>query len=114
MPKALSSGLKNRVEVWGLSDSKNELDEVDAKEVKLATLWCDIVPKSGSVSEVPDAAANYQTISHELTFRRSASRYLAAQNHIRYSSTRLEIEYVMPHFNNPDRIIAYCREEVSL
>ncbi len=114
MSKTLSSDLKNRVEIWGLSDSKNELDEVDAKEIKLATLWCDIVPKGGAVSEIPNAAANYQTISHELTFRCSALRHLTAQNHVRYGKARLEIEYVMPHFNNPDRIIAYCREEVNL
>ena len=114
MGEQLSSRLNNRVEIWGLSDKTNVLNERDSEESLLASLWCDIVPKSGKVSEITSAASQYEIITHEMTFRRSAARYLKAENFIKYRGTRYEIEYVMPHFNMPDRIIAYCREDAGL
>ena len=114
MKENLSSRLKNRVEVWGKSDSTNALGETDAAEKCIAVLWCDIVPRNVRVEDIPNAASQYESITHEVTFRRSVKRYLAAQNHIMYGGGRLEIEYVMPHYNDPDRIIAYCRQAVNL
>ena len=114
MSEALSSRLKNRVEIWGLTDDTNSLGESDSDEIRLAILYCDIVPKSGKVNEIPNASAQYETITHEVTFRRSAMKHLRPENHIRYGDSRYEIEYIMPHYNEPDRIIAYCCEEVNL
>ena len=114
MAEQLSSRLNNRVEIWGLSDKTNALNEKDSIESRLAMLWCDIVPRSGKVTEIPSAAAQYETVTHEITFRRSAERYLKPENVIKYRGLRYEIEYVMPHFNMPDRVVAYCRGEVGL
>lgn len=113
--KSMSTRLRNRVEVWGRSSALNPLGEEDGRETKLAMLWCDIVPKSGKVEQIGSApAAIYESITHEVIFRRSAKKHLKASYHIRYGGERLEIEYILPHYNEPDRIVAYCRETENL
>lgn len=110
----LSTRLKNRAEVWGKSDERNSLGETDVAEKRLAVLWCDIVPKNGRVEEIPNAASQYEEVTHEVTFRRSSAKYLKPENYLVHGAERLEIEYIMPHYNDPDRIIAYCRQAVQL
>lgn len=112
--KSMSTRLKNRVEVWGRSSALNPLGEEDGRETKLATLWCDIVPKSGRVETVGDMAAVYESVTHEVIFRASAKPKLKAEYHLRIDGERLEIEYILPHYNEPDKIIAYCREVDNL
>ena len=113
--KSMSTRLKNRVEVWGQETARNSLGEEDSGETRIATLWCDIVPKSGKVEQIGTApAAIYESITHEVIFRRSAKKHLKASYHIRYGGERLEIEYILPHYNEPDRIVAYCRETENL
>ncbi|MCI8387029.1 MAG: hypothetical protein HFE63_01000 [Clostridiales bacterium] len=114
MRENLSTKLKNRVEVWGKADERNSLGEDDVCDKLLAVLWCDIVPRNGKVEDIPHAASQYEAITHEVTFRRTSARYLSAENYIKSGTDRLEIEYVMPHYNDPDRIIAYCRQAVNL
>lgn len=110
---SLSSRLCNKVKVYGKVSSENELYEVDDREELIAELWCDIVPKNGRVEELTAAASRYESITHEVIFRRSAEKYLSAENVIVYRGQRLEIEYILPHYNEPDRVVAYCREEVN-
>ena len=113
--KSMSTRLRNRVEVWGQETARNSLGEEDSGETRIATLWCDIVPKSGKVEQIGSApAAIYESITHEVIFRRSAKKHLKASYHIRYGGERLEIEYILPHYNEPDRIVAYCRETENL
>lgn len=113
--KSMSTRLRNRVEVWGQETARNSLGEEDSGETRIATLWCDIVPKSGKVEQIGSApAAIYESITHEVIFRRSAKTHLKASYHIRYGGERLEIEYILPHYNEPDRIVAYCRESDNL
>lgn len=113
--KSMSTRLKNRVEVWGQETARNSLGEEDSGETRIATLWCDIVPKSGKVEQIGTApAAIYESITHEVIFRRSAKKHLKASYHIRYGGERLEIEYILPHYNEPDRVVAYCRETENL
>ena len=113
--KSMSTRLRNRVEVWGQEPARNSLGEEDSGETRIATLWCDIVPKSGKVEQIGSApAAIYESITHEVIFRRSAKKHLKASYHIRYGGERLEIEYILPHYNEPDRIVAYCRETENL
>lgn len=115
MSKSMSTRLKNRVEVWGQETTLNSLNEKDSSETRIASLWCDIVPKSGKVEQIGTApAAIYESITHEVIFRRSAGKHLKASYHIRYGGERLEIEYILPHYNEPDKIIAYCRESDNL
>lgn len=113
--KSMSTRLRNRVEVWGQETARNSLGEEDSGETRIATLWCDIVPKSGKAEQIGSApAAIYESITHEVIFRRSAKKHLKASYHIRYGGERLEIEYILPHYNEPDRIVAYCRETENL
>lgn len=115
MIKSMSTRLRNRVEVWGRKTALNALGETDGEEQKLAALWCDIVPKSGRVEQIGDVpAAIYESITHEVTFRRSAAKQLSEKYHLRIGDERLEIQYIMPHYNEPDKIVAYCREVNNL
>ena len=114
MKKNITSRLKNKVQVYGRTPETNALGETDAKETLLATLWCDIVPKSGKVVEIPNAASQYGVITHEVTFRRSALQYLKPEYHLQYGTERLDIEYILPNYNNPDIVIVYCHEVVGL
>lgn len=112
--ESLSTRLKNKVQIWGRAAKTNALGETDTEETLIGTLWCDIVPRTGKVAEIPNANAVYADITHEVTFRRSALRYLKSEYHIKHYSERLDIEYIMPHYNNPEMVIAYCRETVGL
>lgn len=113
--KTLSTRLRNRVEVWGRSTALNTLGEQDGSEKKLATLWCDIIPKSGKVEQIGTApAAIFESITHEVIFRASAKKLLRAEYHLRIGDERLDIEYILPHYNEPDKVIAYCREADNL
>lgn len=113
--KSLSTRLRNRVEVWGRKTALNALGETDGEEEKIATLWCDIAPKSGKVENVGDTpSAIYETVTHEVTFRRSAEKLLNEKYHLRHGSERLEIQYILPHYNDPSRIVAYCLEVRNL
>lgn len=114
MAEQLSARLKNKVKIYGGTEVTNSVGEKDVENVLLASVWCDIVPKSGKVTDIPSAAARYETVTHEMTFRRSAQRYLRAENYVMHGKTRYDIEYVMPHFNMPDRVVAYCREVIGL
>lgn len=112
--ESLSSRLKNKAQIWGRVTTTNSLGETDAEERLIGALWCDIVPKTGKVETIPNAAAEYATITHEVTFRRSALTRLKKEYHLVYRGQRLDIEYIMPHYNKPDMVIAYCREDVGL
>ena len=112
--KNITSRLKNKVQVYGRSLTTNSLGEADTAETLLATLYCDIVPMSGKVTEIPNAVAKYEEITHEITFRRSALQYLKPEYHLMYGTERFDIEYIMPNFNNPEIVIVYCREVVGL
>lgn len=114
MTKNITSRLKNKVQIYGRSAATNSLGETDSAEVLITTLWCDIVPKSGKVAEMPNAAAQYEEITHEVTFRRSSLQYLKPEYHLKYGAERLDIEYIMPHYENPEIIVVYCRETVGL
>ena len=115
MIKSMSTRLRNRVEVWGRKTALNALGETDGEEQKLAALWCDIIPKSGRVEQIGTVpAAIYESITHEVTFRRSAAKQLSEKYHLRIGDERLEIQYIMQHYNEPDKIVAYCREVRNL
>ena len=112
--ESLSSRLKNKAQIWGRVTTTNSLGETDAEERLIGALWCDIVPKAGKVESIPNAAAEYAAITNEVTFRRSALDKLKKEYHLVYHDQRLDIEYIMPHYNNPEMVIAYCRETVGL
>ena len=47
-----TSNLNQRVELWGMIDTTNEIGELDRTPAKIKDLWAKIIPRHGGTSKV--------------------------------------------------------------
>ena len=50
--------LNQKVELWGMTDVKNELGEITREPEKIKDVWAKIIPKHGTTSKVAEIVEN--------------------------------------------------------
>lgn len=53
-----TADLNQKIELWGMVNSRNEIGELDRTAEKIKDLWVKITPKHGSQSKVADIVEN--------------------------------------------------------
>ena len=53
-----TASLNQKIELWGMIDTENELGELDRTAEKIKDLWVNIIPKHGNQSKVADIVDN--------------------------------------------------------
>ena len=46
--------LNQKVELWGMTDIKNELGEISREPAKIKDVWAKIIPKHGTTSKMAE------------------------------------------------------------
>ncbi|MTI65162.1 MAG: hypothetical protein FH753_00980 [Firmicutes bacterium] len=55
----MTNRLRNRLELWGMVEFENELDEIDREEQKIKDIYCNILPRHGEVNEFDNTNIEY-------------------------------------------------------
>jgi hypothetical protein len=65
-----TSRLNKKLELWGMSDIENDLGETSMEPVKIKDIWCYIVPKHGSITEVSGAVTEESRLNLSIRCRK--------------------------------------------
>lgn len=104
----LVNRLKNRIEVWGNVETKNELGEKDYKPQKIKSVWCEIKPQSGMV-KTTEGNYEYAEMVYKITVRSNSIPNLDNTMYFVYKNQKYSIKYFQPNFKNRNIIEIFCR-----
>lgn len=103
----LTNRLRNRIEVWGKVEFKNELHETDYNDGLIKSIWCEIIPVGGSIRET-EANAIYANVSHRITIRANAIDNLSNNMFFKYNNQKFEINFYQQNYKYKDSIEIFC------
>lgn len=109
---SLSNRLKNKVNVYGKIQIKNELDEIDFGYGKIKSIWAEVTPQSGR-NIVGNGNTIYAEISHKFTIRSNALKEISNDMYFIFKGQRYDIKYYNPNYKYRDRIDVFCILEVE-
>ncbi len=101
-----------RIEVYQKVETKNILNEIDFKYVKIRSIWAEILPQSGNVK---NGLANTISaeISHKFIIRANAIKDITNDMYFVYKNQKYNIKYFIPNYKKKDRIEVFCSLEVE-
>lgn len=103
----LCDRLKNKVELYGKVQIKNELGEKDYQYQKIKTIWAEILPQSGS-EKAGQGNTLFAEISHKFTIRANAAK-LSKDMYFLFLGQTYAIQYFQPNYQHHDRIEIFCK-----
>lgn len=109
---SLSNRLKNKIDVYGRIQIKNELDEIDFDYRKIKSIWAEVTPQSGrNISGNGNTV--YAEISHKFTIRSNALKEISNDMYFIFKEQRYDIKYYNPNYKYRDSIDVFCILEVE-
>ena len=109
MADLLARRLRCRVVLYGKREDTNEYNETTYDYAPIATLWAEILPKSGGI-KTSDGEMQYIEYTHVLTIRANAAPKIDGDMYIMYGENRFDVTYAIPHYRYRDRIEIYVKE----
>lgn len=106
----LSRRLKNKIEVWGMSESDNELGEVDFRPGKIRSIWAEIKCITGNVKTTIGDIIQVD-MKYKITIRSNSLKELTNDMYFMYKGQKYNIDYSIPNFKFKDSIEIYCTLE---
>lgn len=106
----LSRRLKNKIEVWGMTQCKNELGEVDYEEGNIKYIWAEIKCVTGSVKATTGDIIQVD-MKYKFTIRSNSLKELRNDMFFKYKGQKYSIDYSIPNFKYKDSIEIYCTLE---
>lgn len=99
--------LRNRIDVYGKIEIKNELGELDYIYDKIKTIWANIIPTTGSLQNIEGKVIQTE-MKYKITIRSDSIKELKNDMYFMYKNQRYDIDYSIPNFKNNDSIEIYC------
>lgn len=106
----LTKRLKNKIEVWGNVETKNEIGEKDYIQKKIKSIWSEIKPVNGTVKTVTGDIIQVD-MKYKITIRSNSIKELKNDMYFIYHGQRYNIDYLIPNFKYNDCIEIYCTLE---
>lgn len=106
----LSRRLNNKIEVWGMIECENELEEVDVQPNKIKSIWAEIKCTTGNVKTVTGNILQVD-IKYKITIRSNSLKELTNDMYFMYKGQKYNIDYSIPNFKYNDSIEIYCTME---
>lgn len=106
----LSKRLKNKIEVWGNVEIKNELGEKDYEPNKIKFIWAEIKPVNGTVKTISGDIIQVD-MKYKITIRSNSLDELKNDMFFKYQGQKYNIDYSIPNFKYNDSIEIYCTLE---
>lgn len=99
--------LRNRIDVYGNIQIKNELGELEYSYVKIKSIWSEIKPSGGSLKST-EAGTVYADISHKIIIRANSITNLTNDMYFIYKGQRYNVKYFNPNYKCRDAIEIMC------
>ena len=100
--------LNQKVELWGMKDTTNELGELDRTAEKIKDLWVKIIPRHGSQSKMADIVDNV-VLSVIVRCRRLSIKNPSIDMYFIKDNLKYEIIDFMSDMKNKDFIEFNCK-----
>ena len=101
------ASLNNRIDVYGKTETTNELGETDYTYTKIKTIWANILPTTGSTRDATGEVIRTE-MKYKITIRSDSLKELTTDMYFVYKNQRYDIDYFIPNFKYRDSIEIYC------
>ncbi|MFD1957319.1 phage head closure protein [Paenibacillus thailandensis] len=103
--------LRHKVELWHNVKVKNEVNATSNKPEPIRTIWCEIIPQSGS-TQTYQADTVISKCTHKVIIRYLSGKDIKTDMWFMYRGHRLDIKYIIDDFSMEKREI-FCEEVVE-
>lgn len=100
--------LNQKVELWGMIDTTNEIGELDRTAEKIKDLWVKIIPKHGSQSNVADIVENV-VLNVIVRCRRLSVKNPSIDMYFMHKSLKYKVIDFIEDMKNKDFIEFNCK-----
>lgn len=98
--------LTKRSDVYGRVETTNQLEETDFTYDLIKSVWCEIVPLSGSKQPLQGGVEQAE-VSHRFTIRTKAIT-LQQDMYFVFSGQKYTVSYWMPNYKFNDSVDVFC------
>lgn len=103
-----TSHLNNRIELWGMAKTTNELGRESTEPKLIKKVWAKIMPRYGSIND-GEADTEYSNTQFKIRVRRKSCKPTNAM-WIVYEGERYNIKFVMDDFIKREYKDLYCNK----
>lgn len=103
-----STKLRHEVAIYGTEEIKNELEEIEKKEIFLKYAYCEIMI-SGSKETKTVADTYYNENTYRLTFRKQSILEIKKDWYFMQKNDKYEVIYWNEDFTNREFVEVFCR-----
>ncbi|MBB6218187.1 SPP1 family predicted phage head-tail adaptor [Anaerosolibacter carboniphilus] len=104
--------LNKRIEVWGKEVFKNELKETDYRPKKLKTIWCKIVPQTGSLQK-QQTETKLSNTTHKVIVRYNAGKDIEQDMYLMFKGRRFDIKFILNPYEANEKLEIFCEELIE-
>jgi len=104
-----SADLKNKVELWGMTDNKNILGETERTAGKLKDLWCKVTPKTGKVNKMGNTDVEEIEFSAVIRCRKLSIKEPSIDMFFMKNGIKYEVVYFLEDMKNNSFLEFLCK-----
>ncbi|MDN4093571.1 phage head closure protein [Brevibacillus agri] len=105
--------LRHKVELWGNTRVKNELNEWTNIDAKIKDIRADIIPQTGNMSRQQGIETIISKTTHKFIIRYNSGKDITSDNWFMFRGKRFDILYILnPYFRN-ESLEIFCEEVIG-
>lgn len=108
----LVNDLNRRIDIYGKVEFENELNETDYRFEKIKTIWCAIIPQTGSLQRQQTDTILSNT-THKVIVRYHAGKDIKQDMHLQYKGRRFDIKYILNPYEANESLEIFCEEVIE-
>ncbi|MDF2612784.1 MAG: head-tail adaptor protein [Clostridia bacterium] len=85
--------LTKRVQVWGMIENENELNEIEHRPQLIKTIWGKLIPQTGSMGN--RANTEFAKMTHKIIVRYAAGKDIKNTHYLMYAGRRYDVLYTL-------------------
>ena len=105
------NSLNKRIDIYGNTEMKNELNEVDLRPGKIKTIWASIIPQTGRLQR-QQAETKLSNVTHKVIVRFEAGKDITQDMFIKYGEHRFDIKFILDPYFKHETLELFCEEVI--